>query len=67
MLVDMMEAHQLARSTCKSFRAPPFTLLIVPYNSVQYKYMTIMQWLVGSWIRAKRGFASAKKVHYGPI
>ena len=49
------------RNTCKSFRAPPFTLLNVPYNSVYYNYIIIMQWLVGLGIKAKGGFASAKK------
>ena len=34
---------------CKLFRAPPFTLLIVPYNSVYYNYIIFMQWLVG-WL-----------------
>ena len=51
----------------KSFRTPPFTLLIVPYNSVYYNYIIITQWLVGSRIKAKRGFASAKKVHGGSV
>ena len=46
---------------CKSFRAPPFTLLIVPYNSVYYNYIIIMQWLVGLGIKAKREFVLAKK------
>ena len=32
------------RSTCKTFRAPPFTLLIVQYCSIYY--IIIMQWLV---------------------
>ena len=62
MFVDMMEAHQLARSTCKSFRAPPFTLLIVPYNSIQYNYMIIMQWLVGWFMdEGKKGVCIGKK------
>ena len=37
-------------STCKTFRAPPFTLLIVQYNSIYYIHVImhniIMQWLV---------------------
>ena len=36
-------------------------LLVVPYNSVYYNYITIIQWLVGSRIKAKRVFALAKK------
>ena len=50
---------------CNLFCVPPFTLLVVPYNSVYYNYITIIQWLVGSEIKAKRGFASAKKVGRG--
>ena len=64
--VTLLDAHQLARSTCKSFLAPSFTLLIVPYNSVYYNYITIMQWLVGSGIKANRGVASAKKCTVAP-
>ena len=46
----MLEAHHnLAHSTCKSFHAPPFMLLIVLYNSVYYNYIIIMHWLVG-WL-----------------
>ena len=37
------------RSTCKSFRAPPFTLSLLLYNSVYYNYIIIMQRLVG-WL-----------------
>ena len=53
-------ASQLVRSairnTCKLFCAPPFMLLIVPYNSVHYNYIIIMQWLVvGSGVKAKGG------------
>ena len=47
--VALLDAHQLARSMCKSFRTPPFMLLIVLYNSVYYNYITITQWLVG-WL-----------------
>ena len=30
--------HSAIRSTCKSFHVSPFTLLIVPYNSIYYNY-----------------------------
>ena len=53
--------YPLARSTCKSFCAPPFTLLIVLYNSVYYNYIIITQWLVG-WF----GVCVGKKVHLWP-
>ena len=61
-------ASQLMRSaihsTCKSFLAPLFMLLIVPYNSVYYNYITIMQWLVGwFWDQGKKGVCIGKKVH----
>ena len=51
--------HSTIRSMCKSICAPPFTLLIVPYNFMYHNYIIIMQWLVGLGM-AKRGFASAK-------
>ena len=36
-------------------------LLIVPYKSVQYNYIIIMQWLVGLGIKAKWGLCQQKK------
>ena len=51
-----------ACSTCKSFCAPPFMLLLVPYNFLYYNYIIITKWLVGwFWSQCKRGFALAKK------
>ena len=52
--------------TCKLFHAPPFMLLIVPNNSVYYNHLIITQWLVGSGIKTKRGFAWAKKCTVAP-
>ena len=57
-------ASQPVRSTCKSFRAPPFMLLIVPYNSVYYNhvhnYYAMVGWSVwGS--KQKEGFVLAKR------
>ena len=51
---------------CKLFRGPPFTLLVVPYNSVYYNYITIIQWLVG-WFgdQGKKGVCVGKKVGRG--
>ena len=59
---------ELVRSTCKSFHATPFTLLIVPYNSVYYNCIIIMQWLV-LWFgyQGKKGVCISKKVHCGPV
>ena len=56
------------RSTCKLFCVPPFMLLQVPYNSVYYNYIIIMQWLVGwFWGQGKKGVCVGKKVHCGPV
>ena len=55
------------RSTCKSVLASLFSLLIVPYNSVYYNYIIIMQQLVGSGVKVKREFASAKKCTVAPV
>ena len=61
-------ASQLTHSMCKSFCSPkPFMLLIVLYKSVQYNYIIIMQWLVGSGIKAKWGLCQKKKVHGGLV
>ena len=54
---------QLARtsicSTCKSFHAPPFMLLIVLYNFVCYNYYAMVGWLVQeAW--QKRGCIGIK-------
>ena len=59
---------ELMRTTCKSFHATPFTLLIVPYNSVYYNCIIIMQWLV-LWFgyQGKKGVCISKKVHCGPV
>ena len=59
-------ASQLVRSAihsmCKSFRAPPFMLLIVPYNSVYYYYNALVGWLVGwFWSQGKKGVCICKK------
>ena len=57
-----MQAHHnlnswvqpLIHSTCKLFRGLPFTLLIVPYNSIYYNYLIITQWLVGCLVQRSR-------------
>ena len=50
------------RSTCKSFRVPPFTLLHELYNSVYYSYVIITQRLVGwFWGQGKKGVCIDKK------
>ena len=43
-------------------------VLIVPYNSIYYNYITVMQWLVG-WFgdQGKKGVCVSKKVHCGPM
>ena len=55
------------RSTCKSFRVPPFTLLHELYNSVYCNYVIVMQRLVGwFWGQGKKGVCIDKKLHCGP-
>ena len=60
------DASQLTCSTCKSFRAPPFMLLVLMYNFVYYNLRNC--WLVG-WFgdRGKKGVCVNKKVHCGPV
>ena len=52
----------------KLFRVLALMLLVVPYNSVYYNYIILLYngWLVGLGIKAKRGFALAKKCTVAP-
>ena len=70
--VTLLEAHH--NSCVQPFAivacvlAPLFTLLIVPYNSVYYNYIIMMQQLVGwFWGQGKQGLCIGKKVHCGPV
>ena len=50
---------------CKSFRAPPYVLLVISYTK---NYITIAQWLLG-WFRdqGKKGVCIGNKVHCSPM
>ena len=50
---------------CKSFRAPPYVLLVISYTK---NYITIGQWLLG-WFRdqGKKGVCIGNKVHCSPV
>ena len=60
-------ASQLTCSTCKSFRAPPFMLLVVLYNFIYYNCIIITHLLVGWLVRGNKGVCVNKKVHCDPV
>ena len=63
-VVGVSHLMRSANSMCKLFRAPPFMLSLVLYNSVYYNYIIITKrlvgWLVGSGVKAKRSLDRQK-------